>query len=77
MRVRSASSGHRSARHRPPKSYRGSRKRLRQIGLRDNWSVEFWLFVAILIFALFVAVPWLIQHPPLHHHMNGSEVSPR
>jgi hypothetical protein len=26
---------------------------------------------------LFVAVPWLIQHPPLHHHMNGSEVSPR
>jgi hypothetical protein len=64
MKVRAASSGHGSTRNRPPKTYRGSRKRLRQIGLRGNWSVEFWLFVVFLILALFVAVPWLIRQPP-------------
>jgi hypothetical protein len=36
--------------------------------MRGNWSVEFWLFVVFLLVALFVLVPWLIQHPPSHHH---------
>jgi hypothetical protein len=50
------------------RSQRGSRKRLRRIRLQGNWSVEFWLFVLVMLVALFVLVPWLIRHPPSHHH---------
>jgi hypothetical protein len=50
---------------RPSKIYRGSRKRLRRITLRGNWSIELWIFIAIMAFMLLVGVPWLIRHPPM------------
>jgi hypothetical protein len=34
---------------------RGSRRRLRRITLRDNWSVELWLFVLGVLVMLFAA----------------------
>jgi hypothetical protein len=52
---------------RPGKVYRGSRKRVRRIRFRDNWAVELWLLVAVILFVLFVVVPWLVQHPPVDH----------
>jgi hypothetical protein len=50
------------------RSYRGSRKRVRRIRMQGNWSVELWLFVIFVLLALFIAVPWLIRHPPSQHH---------
>jgi Tfp pilus assembly protein PilO len=41
---------------------RGSQKRLNRIRLRGNWSIEVWIFIAILAFMLIVGMPWLIQH---------------
>jgi hypothetical protein len=48
--------------------HRGSKRRLKRITLRGNWSVEFWVFVLAILIALFVLVPWLINHPIGHHH---------
>jgi hypothetical protein len=42
---------------------RGSQKRLNRIRLRGNWSLELWIFVAIMAFMLIVGMPWLIRHP--------------
>jgi hypothetical protein len=54
------------------KLYRGSRKRVRRIKWRENTSVEFWIFVVLIVFMLLVGVPWLIKHPPAdhYHHMT-------
>jgi hypothetical protein len=41
--------------------YRGSRRRFRQIRLRDNSSAELWLIVAWVGFLLLVVVPWMIR----------------
>jgi len=49
---------------RPPKTYRASRTRVQKIKLRGNWSIEVWIFIGIILIALFVMVPWLISHPP-------------
>jgi hypothetical protein len=48
------------------KFYRGSRRRLKRITLRGNWSIELLLFVAWVLFALLVLVPWLVRHPQEH-----------
>jgi hypothetical protein len=40
---------------------------VRRIRFRDNWAVELWILVAVLLFVLFVVVPWLVRHPPLDH----------
>jgi hypothetical protein len=48
--------------------YRGSRKRLRRITMRGNWSREMWLAVIFLLILLFVVVPWLVTHPIIHRH---------
>jgi hypothetical protein len=47
--------------------YRGSRKRLKRIKFAENTSVGFWVFVALMIFMLFVVLPWLINHPLPDH----------
>jgi hypothetical protein len=52
--------GHRSG-SRPGKSYRGSRRRLRQIKVRGSGSAELWVLVAWVAFLLFVVVPWMIR----------------
>jgi hypothetical protein len=49
---------------RPGKVYRGSRRKVRRITLRGNWSIELLLFVAWLLFCLLVLVPWMVRHPP-------------
>jgi hypothetical protein len=56
---------------RPGREYRGSRKRVRRLKFRDNWPVELWFVVAVVLFTLFVVVPWLVQHPlPDHPHVE-------
>jgi hypothetical protein len=50
---------------------RGSRKRLRRIRLRGNWSIEFWIFVAIMALTLLIGLPWLIRHPMVDEHHVG------
>jgi len=58
---------------RPGREYRGSRKRVRRIKVRDNWHwpVELWFVVAVVLFTLFVVVPWLVRHPlPDHPHVE-------
>jgi hypothetical protein len=45
------------------KVYRGSRRRLRRLKWRDNITPEFWIFVVLALFLLFVVLPWMIQHP--------------
>jgi hypothetical protein len=48
--------------------YRGSRKRLRRLRFSGNWSVELWIFLAVMLFTLFVVVPWIVRHPPIDQH---------
>jgi hypothetical protein len=52
------------------KVYRGSRKRIRQTKWWENTSVEFWIFVVLILFMLFVGIPWLVKHPPADHHQH-------
>jgi hypothetical protein len=47
---------------RSPKVYRGSKRRLRRIRLRGNSSLAIWVFIAVVLFGLCVALPWLILH---------------
>jgi hypothetical protein len=35
---------------------------LNRITFRDNWSVEFWILVALVLAALLIVVPWMIRH---------------
>jgi hypothetical protein len=42
-----------------------------RITLRGNWSLEVLIFVAWLLFALLVLVPWLVRHPPEHGEQTG------
>jgi hypothetical protein len=53
---------------------RGSRKRLNRIRLRGNWSIELWVFVAIMAFMLILGMPWLVRHsmvdPDAHHTLQ-------
>jgi len=52
----------RGSRPRPGLAFRGSRARLRRVRVRGNWSVEMWMFVMALLFAVLVAIPWLVRH---------------
>jgi hypothetical protein len=45
------------------RSYRGSKARMRRIGLRGNSSPGMWIFLGVVAAALFVLMPWLIKHP--------------
>jgi len=47
---------------RPPKTYRGSRRRIRQLKMRDHWSLGLWLLVAWVVFLILVVLPWMIRH---------------
>ena len=50
------------------RTFRGSKKRLARIRMRDNFSIAFWCFVALMAFLLFVAVPWMVKHSPDDTH---------
>ena len=58
--------------NRPFGTYRGSRRRLRRITWRGNWSIEMWILVAIMAFVALVGVPWLMRHASVHHHVAGA-----
>jgi hypothetical protein len=60
---------------RPAKIYRGSRRKLKRITLRGNWSLELLLFVAWLLFCLLVLVPWMVRHPQEHGQQTGESQS--
>lgn len=49
---------------RPPKTYRGSLRRLRRIKVRGHGSWELWILAAWVAFLLIVVIPWLIRHTP-------------
>ena len=48
--------------NRPPKNFRGSRRRLSRIRLRGNGAWDLWFLIAWVAFLLFFVVPRLIQH---------------
>jgi hypothetical protein len=49
---------------------------VRRIRFRDNWPVELWFVVAVVLFTLFVVVPWLVQHPlPDHPHVLKADLA--
>jgi hypothetical protein len=43
--------------------FRGSRRRIRRIRARRNWSIELAIFIVWMIFVLTVVVPWIASHP--------------
>jgi hypothetical protein len=47
---------------RAPLRFRGSRRRLRQIRMRDYPSPGLWLFLAMIVVLLSVVVPYLASH---------------
>ena len=56
----------------PGKDHRhGSRRRVRRIRLRGNWSVEVVLFLIWMIFVLTVLIPWMVRHPHDDQHEHG------
>ena len=42
--------------------FRGSRRRLRRIRFRDNWSREMWIVIVVIVLTLLFVVPKLIRH---------------
>lgn len=60
-----------------PKVYRGSKKRLRGIRMRGNGSLALWVFLAIVLFVLCVALPWIILHAAPVPPMPGSTIQAR
>jgi hypothetical protein len=46
---------------RPARTYRGSRRRVREIKPRGNGSAELWLFVGWVAFLLLVVLPWMVR----------------
>jgi hypothetical protein len=71
MRTYATGQGGGGSAGRPAKIYRGSRRRLKRIAFRGNWSFELLLFIAWLLFCLLVLVPWLVRHPPDHDTQIG------
>jgi hypothetical protein len=68
MQYRASTAGPQTSGPRAGKVYRGSRRRLRRLTFRGNWSVELWIFLAVMLFMLFVVVPWIVRHPPSDQH---------
>ena len=48
-------------------AYRGTRKRLRRIRLRENTPAGLLIFMVALVLFMIVTFVLLIQYPPLHH----------
>jgi hypothetical protein len=47
---------------RPGKRYSGSRRRLKQIRIRGDFSWELWLLAGWVAFLVFVVLPWMIRY---------------
>jgi hypothetical protein len=48
--------------HRQPMTFHGSRRRMRQITIKGNSSLELWLLVVWVVFLLIVVLPWMVRH---------------
>jgi hypothetical protein len=47
----------------PAKDYRrGSRRRVRKIRFRGNWSIEIVIFILSMLLVLTVLIPWIVRH---------------
>jgi hypothetical protein len=60
-----------------PKVYRGSKKRIRRIRMRGNGSVALWVFVAVVLFSLFFALPWMVLNHPPETPVHGNAIQAR
>ncbi len=70
---RNTASGPQTSRPGASRRYRGSRKRLKRLTLHA--SIELWVFVVLMLFLVFVVVPWMIRHPPEPHHQAPQDGS--
>jgi hypothetical protein len=59
------------------KVYRGSKKRLQRVRMRGNGSVALWVFVAVVLFSLFIALPWMILTHPPETPVHGTTIQAR
>jgi hypothetical protein len=66
--------GPHSAKPGSARRFRGSKKRLARIRVRDNFSIGFWCFVALMAFLLFVGIPWMIKHPESFHYHHARTI---
>ena len=57
----SRSAGPHTARAGVSRGYRGSRKRLSRISMREHTSPSAWLFLILMLAILSVILPWLIH----------------
>jgi uncharacterized iron-regulated membrane protein len=46
---------------RPPKTFRGSRARVRRLTRRGNWFTELWILIVVVLFLMFVFLPWFAE----------------
>ena len=44
-------------------TFRGSRRRLRRIRFRENWTRDMWLLLGFVVLAVLLLLPWLVRHP--------------
>lgn len=49
----------------PGRAYRGTRKRLRRITIRNSTPRNFW-FLLLLLIAMLVLVPWMLHQSSNH-----------
>jgi hypothetical protein len=50
----------------------GSRKRLRHITLRGNWTVGMWIWLVFMAMVIFGLIPWLMRLDAGHSHRLGA-----
>jgi hypothetical protein len=54
----------------PSKVYRGSRRRIRRLTMRQNWPPDSWLLTVIAALMLVVLI-WVSQNLPADHPPDG------
>jgi len=64
---RASASGPQSIRQGAHKVYRGSRTRVRRIGLRENTPPGVLLLGIVLLIVVIAMIVWTVQHPDIHH----------
>src|SRR4029077_9700133 len=60
--VRTRITADRGMQNRPPKIYRGNRKRVTRIKLHGNQTWELWVLIAWALFLIVVVIPLLIRN---------------
>ena len=46
----------------PSKMYRGLRRRLKRLRVRDHWSAEMWFVLGCFGFVVLIVDPWMVRH---------------